>query len=161
MSVNLFGYQLLFSACHQLIYLGTAHKVPSIFSVNLSGSYLEEGSFKDLVGVGSFSLADCIVGLETVSIWLQHLKVVSAAFLLVCFLRLVSVIFHEVFIFHQLIALQKLWNIKCSLLHLQSSFHSRDIQIFIFSSSPLFLHVSHCFRSWFKKGLKVYDVSTA
>ena len=30
--------------------------------------------------------------------------------------------------------------------------------MFILSSSPLFLPVSHCFRGWFKKNLKVYDV---
>ena len=44
------------------------------------------------------------------------------------------------------------------LFHLKSSFRSRDIQIFVFSSSPLFFPVSHCFRGWFKKNLKVYDV---
>ena len=29
---------------------------------------------------------------------------------------------------------------------------------FLFLSSPLFLPVSHCFRGWSKKNLKVYDV---
>ena len=32
------------------------------------------------------------------------------------------------------------------LFHVKSSFCSRDIQIFTFPSSPLFLPVSHCFR---------------
>ena len=40
----------------------------------------------------------------------------------------------------------KLWN------------SSRDFQIFVFPSSPLFLPVSHCFRAWSKINLKVYDV---
>ena len=37
-------------------------------------------------------------------------------------------------------------------------FFSQDIQIFVFLPSHLFFHVSHCFRSWSKKILKVYDV---
>ena len=48
---------------------------------------------------------------------------------------------------------------KCFLFHLKSSFRSRDIQIFLFSSSPLFLPVDHCFREWSKINLKVYDVT--
>ena len=40
-----------------------------------------------------------------------------------------------------------------------SSFSSWGIQIFVFSSSPLFSPVSHCFRSWSKKNLKIYGVS--
>ena len=47
---------------------------------------------------------------------------------------------------------------KCFLFHLKSSFRSQDIQIFVFSSSPLFFLVSHCFRGWSKKNLKIYDV---
>ena len=47
---------------------------------------------------------------------------------------------------------------KCFSFHLKSSFRSRDIQALVFSSSPLFLPVSHCFRGWSKKNLKVYDV---
>ena len=63
--------------------------------------------------------------------------------------------FYQIFIFHQVIALQKLKNV---LFHLKSSFRCRDIQIFVFSSSPLFFPVGYCFRGWFKKNLKVYDV---
>ena len=47
---------------------------------------------------------------------------------------------------------------KCFSFHLKSSFHSQDIQIFVFLSSPLFLPVSHCFRGWSKINLKVYDI---
>ena len=47
---------------------------------------------------------------------------------------------------------------KSFLFHLKSSFRSRDIQIFVFSSSPLFSAVSHCLRGWSKKNPKVYDV---
>ena len=67
-----------------------------------------------------------------------------------------SAVFYQIFIFHQMIALQKLW--ECFLFHLKSSFRSRDIQVFIFPSSPLFLPVSHCFRGWSKINVKVYDV---
>ena len=72
-------------------------------------------------------------------------------------LKLVSDIFYQNFISYQMIALQKLW--KMFLFHLKSSFRSRDIQIFVFPSSPLFLPVSHCFRGWWKINLKVYDVT--
>ena len=51
-------------------------------------------------------------------------------------LKLVSVIFYQMFIFHQMIALQKLW--KMFLIHLKSSFLSGDIQIFVFPSSFFF-----------------------
>ena len=47
---------------------------------------------------------------------------------------------------------------KCFLFNLKSSFRSRDIQIFVFLSFPLFLPVGHCFRGWSKINLKVYDV---
>ena len=36
---------------------------------------------------------------------------------------------------------------KRFLSRLKSSFRPRDIQIFVFTSSPLFLPVSHCFRA--------------
>ena len=46
-----------------------------------------------------------------------------------------------------------------ALFRLKSSFRSRDIQIFVFPSSPLFLNVGHCFRRWSKINIKVYDVA--
>ena len=42
--------------------------------------------------------------------------------------------------------------------HLQSTFHSRDIQFFVFLSFPLLLPVGHYFRGWSKMNPKVYDV---
>ena len=71
-------------------------------------------------------------------------------------LKLVSAIFYQIFTFYQMIAFQKL--IKSVLLHLKSYFRSEDIQIFVFSAFPLFFPVSHCFRGWIKRNLKVYDV---
>ena len=47
---------------------------------------------------------------------------------------------------------------KCFLFHLKSFFRSRDIHVIVFSSSPLFLPVSHCFRSWSRKNLKVCNL---
>ena len=67
-----------------------------------------------------------------------------------------SAIFYQIFIFHQMIALKNYE--KCFLFHLKSSFHSRDIQLFVFSPSPLFSPVSHSFRGWSKKNLEVYDI---
>ena len=71
-------------------------------------------------------------------------------------LKLVSAIFDQIFIFNQMIALQKLW--KMFFIHLKSSFRSWDIQVFVFPSSPHFLPVSHCVRGCLKINLKVYDV---
>ena len=76
--------------------------------------------------------------------------------ILIKVLKLGSAVFYEIFISHQMIALQKLW--KILLFHLKSSFRSRDIHIFVFPSSPFFLPVSHCFRGWWKRNLKVFDV---
>ena len=66
-------------------------------------------------------------------------------------LKLVSAIFSEIFIFHQMIGLQKLW--KTFSFHLKNSFRSRGIQIFVF-----FLLVSHFLKAWSKINLKIYDV---
>ena len=44
------------------------------------------------------------------------------------------------------------------LFHLKDSFCSRDIQTFVFLSSPLFALVSYCFRGWSKTNHKVYDI---
>ena len=56
--------------------------------------------------------------------------------------------FYQISIFHQMITLQ----------NLKRPFRSRDIQIFIFSSSPIIFPASHCFRGWSKKNLKVYHI---
>ena len=47
---------------------------------------------------------------------------------------------------------------KCLLFHRKSSFRSRDIHIFVFLSSYLFLPAGYCFREWLKINLKVYDI---
>ena len=67
-----------------------------------------------------------------------------------------SAIFYQLFLFHQMTALQKLW--KMFFISCKNIFCSQDIQIFVFLSSSLFFPVSHCFRSWFKKNLKFYGV---
>ena len=73
--------------------------------------------------------------------------------------KLVSAIFYQIFVSHQMIAPQKLWKmffISSKKLFLFSRYS--DIQIFSFPSSPLFPPVSHCFRGWSKMNLKIYDV---
>ena len=47
---------------------------------------------------------------------------------------------------------------KCFLFHPKRSFHSWDIQIFVFMSSPLFLPVGRYFRGWSKINPKINDV---
>ena len=70
--------------------------------------------------------------------------------------KLVSAIFQQILFFTK----WKPFNNykRCFLFHLKSFVCSRDIQIFVFPSSPLSLHVSYCFRAWSKINLKVYDV---
>ena len=53
-------------------------------------------------------------------------------------LKLVPAIFYQIFISHQMIAPQKY---EMFFFHLKSSFRSRDIQVFVFSSSLFFLSV--------------------
>ena len=71
-------------------------------------------------------------------------------------LKLVSTIFLQVFIFHQIIAFQKPWKMfLISSKRLFSFSRYSSFCIFIF---PTFFPVSHCFGGWFKKNLKIYDV---
>ena len=60
------------------------------------------------------------------------------------------------FIFNQTIALQKIW--KMLFISSKKLFRSRDIQIFVFPSSPFFFPVTHCFRGWSKIDLIVCDI---
>ena len=62
--------------------------------------------------------------------------------------------FYQVFIFHQMIALQN---------HEKKFFSSKkllSIEIFkpLYFHLPLFFPISHCFRGWSKKRLKVNDI---
>ena len=68
-------------------------------------------------------------------------------------LKLVPAMFYQIFIFNQIITLQKLWK-----MFFISSFRSWDIQIFVFLSALIFLSVSYCVRGCLKINLKVYDV---
>ena len=68
-----------------------------------------------------------------------------------------SAIFYQMVIFHQMIVFQKLRGMffissKKLFLYLRYS----NFCIFIFMA--LFYPVSHCFRGWFKKNVKVYDI---
>ena len=82
--------------------------------------------------------------------WIQNESAINT------YIKLVSPFFYQIFISQRMIVLQKLW--KMFLFHPKSSFRSRDIQMFLFPSSPIFPPVSHCFKGWLKINLKVYDV---
>ena len=71
-------------------------------------------------------------------------------------LELVSAIFIKFLLFHQMIALQKLW--KMLFISSKKLFCSCDIHFFVFLSFPLFLPVTHCFGGWSKINLKVHDI---
>ena len=63
---------------------------------------------------------------------------------------------YRIFIYHQMIALQKIR--KMFFISPKKLFSFSRYSSFVFLSFPLFLPVSHCFRGWSKKNLKVYDV---
>ena len=88
--------------------------------------------------------------------YVTHIFKSKIIFLLSHVLKLVSAIYIRFLFFHQMIPLQKLWKILF-LFHEKSSFRSRDNQVFVFLSFPLFLPVGYCFKVWSKINLKVYD----
>ena len=73
-------------------------------------------------------------------------------------LKPVFAIFYQIFIFHQMIAHQKLWKMffisskKLFLLLRYSNFCMRYSNFCMFTF-PSFFQVNHCFRVWFKKNL--------
>ena len=69
-------------------------------------------------------------------------------------LKPVSSIFYQIFIVHQMIALQKLWKMFFISSKKLFSFSGYFCISVFFSFFP----VSHCFRGWFKRILKVYGV---
>ena len=71
-------------------------------------------------------------------------------------LKLVSAIFYQFVIFHQMITPQKLWKIFFIWSKILFSF-LRYSHFSIFVLLSLF-PVSHCFRGWSKKYLKIHDV---
>ena len=71
-------------------------------------------------------------------------------------LKLVSAIFYQIFISHQMRALQKLW--KMFFISSKKLFSFSRYSNFCISIFPLFLPVSHCFRGWMKINVKFYDV---
>ena len=71
-------------------------------------------------------------------------------------LELVSAIFYQIFIFHQMIAFQKLWQMFfISSKKLFSFLRYLSFCIFVF---PPFFPVGYCFRRSSKKNLQIYDV---
>ena len=71
-------------------------------------------------------------------------------------LKLVFAIVYRISIYHQMIALQKKWKI----FFISSKnlfFRCRDIQVFVFSSSPLFFLSAMALVADLRKILKVYD----
>ena len=72
-------------------------------------------------------------------------------------LQLVPAIFYQIFIFHQIIALQKLWKMFFYFIW-KALFFLEIFKFLYFRLHLFFFSVSHCFRGWSKKNLKVYDV---
>ena len=71
-------------------------------------------------------------------------------------LKLVSVIFYQIFIFHQIMVLQKLWNMF--FYFIKKALFVLEIFKFLYFLLPLFFPVNYCLRGWSKKNLKIYDV---
>ena len=72
-------------------------------------------------------------------------------------LQLVPAIFYQIFIFHQIMALQKLWKMFFYFIW-KALFFLEIFKFLYFRLHLFFFSVSHCFRGWSKKNLKVYDV---
>ena len=72
------------------------------------------------------------------------------------YLRLVPAIFYQIFILHQMIALQKLW--KMFFISSKKLISFSRYSNFVFLSSPLFFPVSHCLEAWSKKNVEIHDV---
>ena len=72
------------------------------------------------------------------------------------FLKVVSAIFYQVLVFHRMIALQKLS--KMFFLSSKKFFSFLRYLSFCILVFLSFFPVSHCFRGWSKKNLKIYDV---
>ena len=89
-------------------------------------------------------------------LFLEKNTIFPRILLLALLLKLVSTIFYQIFIFHQMIALQKLW--KMFFISSKKLFLFLRYLIFCIFIFPLFSPVSHCFRGWSKKNLKIYDV---
>ena len=71
------------------------------------------------------------------------------------YLKLVSAIFYQIFISHQMVALQKLGKMFILSKKLFSFLKYSNFCISVFPSFP---PVNHCFRGWLNINLKVYDV---
>ena len=73
-----------------------------------------------------------------------------------CNLKLVSAIFYQIFVFHQMIVLQKTW--KMFFISSKKLFPFLRYSNLCINVFPFFLPVDHCFRDWFKINLKVYEI---
>ena len=72
-------------------------------------------------------------------------------------LKPVSAIFYQIFIFHQMIGLGKLW--KKFFISSKKLFSFLRYLIFCIFIFPFFFPVSHCFKGWSKKNLKIYVIN--
>ena len=133
-----------------LIYLGTGHKVPSIFSVNLSGSYLEKDSFKRF-GWGWVLQPGWLhsgAWTETFNL-IETLKGCVCCIFASLFFKACVHYFSWNFYFSPNGSPSKTMKYQMFFISSKKLFSFSRYSIFVFSSSPLFLPVSHCFRGWF------------
>ena len=87
---------------------------------------LKSNSYRSTIYFHTLSFLVTIITIWSL-LWLYSLLILS---------KLLSTIFYQMFIFHQIIALQNYE--KWFSFHLKSSFRSRDIQIFVFLSFLFF-----------------------
>ena len=95
-------------------------------------------------------------------LWLSFLLVFTCDDSPTCKTFFLHYLLHQNIIFNTFLFFTKWYPFKnyetCFLFHQKSSFHSLDIQIFVFPFSHLFVPVSHCFRAWSKINLKVCHI---
>ena len=94
-------------------------------------------------------------GLKSMKILLQNLCYTNS-FLFRKELKACVCYFLSLYIFHQMIALQKLW--KMFFIWSKKLFSFSRYSNFCIFVFPSFFPVSHCLRAWSKKNLKIHDV---
>ena len=94
---------------------------------NLSSGFVEYGRLKNVGIISKILCVQCSWVKKLYDESFHEWKIISLSF---C-----SVFFIKFLFFHQMIAIQKLWKMFF-LFHLKSSFHSRDIQIFVIFFLP-------------------------
>ena len=138
--------------CHNFVFLFCYLNFHSYILMGIAGKY-----FKDVYKKKKFCFWLLKIGLATSKVYLSFTISLRYVTYITLFYKACVRYFLSNFYFLPNDSPSKAMQ-NVFLFHLKRSFRSWDIQGFVFSSSPLSFPVSHCFRGWSKKNLKIYDV---